>query len=143
MRRGRAIIIDREAGPKALRPMVAAARSAMADGRPIAIFPEGTRTPVGVRRPYHPGIAVLYMQLGLPVVPVALNSGLFWGRRSFLKRSGKILVEFLPPIEPGLDRRHFMAELERRIEDSTARLIVESKRAENISRTIAATSEEH
>ncbi|MFH1340639.1 MAG: lysophospholipid acyltransferase family protein [Pseudomonadota bacterium] len=143
MRRGRAIIIDREAGAKALRPMVAAARSAMIDGRPIAIFPEGTRTPVGVRRPYHPGVAVLYMQLGLPVVPVALNSGLFWGRRSLMKRSGKILVEFLPPIEPGLDRRHFMAALERRIEDATAMLIAESKRAENISRGIPASSGEH
>lgn len=136
MRRGRAIIIDREAGPKALRPMVAAARAAVADGRPIAIFPEGTRTPVGIRRPYHPGVAVLYIQLGLPVVPVALNSGLFWRRRSLLKRSGKILVEFLPPIEPGLDRRHFMTTLERRIEEATAMLIVESKRAENVTRAL-------
>ena len=88
MRRGQAIVIDRDAGPRALKPMVAAARSAVAEGRPIAIFPEGTRTPAGVRRAYQPGVAALYMQLGLPIVPVALNSGLFWGRRSFLKRSG-------------------------------------------------------
>lgn len=142
MRRGQAIIIDRDAGPKALRPMVAAARSAIADGRSIAIFPEGTRTSVGVRRPYHPGVAALYMQLGLPVVPVALNSGLFWGRRSFLKQSGKILVEFLPPIEPGLDRRHFMEALERRIEDATARLIIESQRAAHIPLVIPAASGE-
>ena len=66
------------------------------------------------------------MQLGLPLVLVALNSGLFWGRRSFLKRPGRILVEFLPPIEPGLDRRHVMAELERRIEKATATLVNES-----------------
>lgn len=138
MKRGQAIVIDRDAGPKALRPMVAAARSAVANGRPIAIFPEGTRTPVGVRQPYQPGVAALYMQLGLPIVPVALNSGLFWRRRSFLKRSGRVFVEFLPPIEPGLDRRSVMTELERRIEDATAMLIVESKRAENISRVVPA-----
>lgn len=143
MRRGQAIVIDRDAGPKALKPMVAAARSAVAQGRPIAIFPEGTRTPVGVRRPYQPGVAALYMQLGLPIVPVALNSGLFWGRRSFLKRSGRILVEFLPPIEPRLDRRHVMTELERRIESATAMLIAESMRAEIISHAMPATSEEH
>ena len=134
MRRGGAIIIDRDAGSKALRPMVAAARAAASQGRPIMIFPEGTRTREGARQSYQPGIAALYMQLHLPVVPVALNSGLFWGRRSFRKRPGKILVEFLPPIEPGLDRRSFMSELERRIEDSTASLIAESKLMENVSR---------
>jgi 1-acyl-sn-glycerol-3-phosphate acyltransferase len=128
MRRGKAIVIDREAGAKTLRPMVAAARAAVAAGRPIAIFPEGTRTPVGVQEPYNPGVAALCAQLQLPIVPVALNSGLFWSRRSFLKRPGKILVEFLPAIESGLDRRHVMAELERRIERATANLIAESAR---------------
>ncbi len=129
MRRGKAIVIDRKAGAKSLRPMVAAARAAVAAGRPIAIFPEGTRTPVDARHSYHPGVAVLYAQLQLPIVPVALNSGLFWSRRSFLKRPGKILVEFLPAIEPGLDRRHVMAELERKIEEATANLVAESDRA--------------
>jgi 1-acyl-sn-glycerol-3-phosphate acyltransferase len=127
MRRGKAIVIDRKAGAKSLRPMVAAARAAVAAGRPIAIFPEGSRTPVGVRRSYHPGVAALYAQLQLPIVPVALNSGLFWSRRSFLKRPGKILVEFLPTIEPGLDRRHVMAELEGRIEQKTAKLVAETE----------------
>jgi 1-acyl-sn-glycerol-3-phosphate acyltransferase len=135
MRRGGAIVIDRDAGPKALRPMVAAARAAAIQGRPIMIFPEGTRTREGARQAYQPGIAALYMQLHLLVIPVALNSGLFWGRRSFRKRPGRILVEFLRPIEPGLDRRSFMLELERRIEDATALLIAESKRVENISRS--------
>lgn len=143
MRKGQAIVIDRDAGPKAVRPMLAAARSAVADGRPIAIFPEGTRTQVGVRRTYQPGVAVLYMQLGLPIVPVALNSGLFWGRRSFLKRPGRIIVEFLPSIEPKLDRRRLMPELERRIEDATAMLVAESKRNENVSRAIPATYNRH
>jgi len=135
MRRGKAIIIDREAGARALRPMVAAARSAVAEDRPIAIFPEGTRTPVGARGSYQPGVAALYMQLGLPLVPVALNSGLFWSRRSFLKRPGNILVEFLPAIEPGLDRRHVMAELERRIEQATVMLVAESHKAQEIPQT--------
>jgi 1-acyl-sn-glycerol-3-phosphate acyltransferase len=128
MRRGKAIVIDRKAGAKSLRPMVAAARAAVAAGRPIAIFPEGTRTPVGARHSYHPGVAALYAQLQLPIVPVALNSGLFWSRRSFLKRPGKILVEFLPTIGPGLDRRLVMAELEGRIEKKTAKLVAESDR---------------
>jgi 1-acyl-sn-glycerol-3-phosphate acyltransferase len=132
MRKGKAIVIDRNAGARALRPMVAAARSAAEEGRPIAIFPEGTRTPVGARQPYHPGVAALYLQLGLPLVPVALNSGLFWGRRSYMKRPGRILVEFLPAIEPGLDRRKVMAELERRIEETTASLVSESVEMENV-----------
>ena len=132
MRRGKAIMIDRNAGAKALRPMVAAARSAVAEGRPIAIFPEGTRTAVGFRGSYQPGVAALYMQLGLPLVPVALNSGLFWGRRSFRKRPGRILVEFLPAIEPGLDRRHVMAELERRVEQATAMLVTESNGVDDL-----------
>ncbi len=140
MKRGKAIVIDRNAGAKALRPMVAGARSAIAAGRPIAIFPEGTRTPVGARKPYQPGVAALYMQLGLPLVPVALNSGLFWGRHSFLKRPGRILVEFLPAIEPGLDRRHVMVELERRIEQATAMLVAESNGTEGISHAIPARS---
>ena len=142
MKRGGAIIIDRNARAKALKPMVVAARSAAAEGRPIVIFPEGTRTGVGAHGPYHPGVAALYTQLGLPIVPVALNSGLFWGRRSFLKRSGKILVEFLPAIESGLDRRHVLADLERRIEQATAMLVAESKAVENTSQGIPATSEQ-
>jgi 1-acyl-sn-glycerol-3-phosphate acyltransferase len=141
MRKGKAIVIDRNAGAKALRPMVTAARAAAAEGRPIAIFPEGTRTPVGARRPYQPGVAALYMQLGLPLVPVALNSGLFWGRRSFLKRPGRILVEFLPAIEPGLDRKRVMAELEHRIEHTTALLVAESNGLETFSHAIPIVSE--
>lgn len=131
MRRGKAIIIDRKAGAKALRPMVAAARSAAAAGRPIAIFPEGTRTLVGGLPSYQPGVAALYKQLGLPLVPVALNSGLFWSRWSFLKHPGRIVVQFLPAIEPGLDRRHVMSELERRIEQATAMLVAKSHKAQD------------
>jgi 1-acyl-sn-glycerol-3-phosphate acyltransferase len=90
------------------------------------MFPEGTRVAPGRRRAYQPGIAALYLQLERPVVPVALNSGMYWSRRSFLKRPGRIVVEFLEPIEPGLDRRSFMAELERRLEGASERLLAEA-----------------
>ncbi len=121
------IRIDRGHGTKALRSLIEGGRKAVERGSPVVIFPEGTRTPPGERRTYHPGVAALYKQLALPVVPVALNSGLFWGRRSFAKRPGTILVEFLEPIEPGLDRKAFMAELERRIETATDALVAEAK----------------
>jgi 1-acyl-sn-glycerol-3-phosphate acyltransferase len=117
------IVIDRKAGPQAMRKMIAQGRAAAATGRPIVIFPEGTRGPVGGKLPYQPGVAGLYTQLGLPMVPMALNSGLFWGRESFLKRPGLITVRILPPIAPGLDRRAALAELERSIETATAELV--------------------
>jgi 1-acyl-sn-glycerol-3-phosphate acyltransferase len=121
------IAVDRKAGAGALRRLVAAGQRAAALGRPIVIFPEGTRTAPGTRRPYHPGVAALYRQLGLPLVPVAVNSGVFWGRRSFRKRPGRITVEILPPIPPGGDRRAVMVELENRIETATARLVAEAE----------------
>ncbi len=110
------IPVDRQGGSRALRKMVAAARRAAAAGRPIVIFPEGTRVAPGQHRPYQPGVAALYGQLGIPVVPVALNSGLFWRRRGFLKQPGTITLEFLPPIAPGLPRKAFLARLEEAIE---------------------------
>ena len=120
--------IDRAGGGRALRALIDDCRAALARGSSIVIFPEGTRAPVGERNPYQPGIAALYRHLGCPVVPVALNSGLFWRRRGFIKRPGRIVVEFLPPIEPGLDRDAFMAELEHRIEGATERLIAAARR---------------
>lgn len=117
------IAIDRRGGAAALKHMVRAAERARDAGRPIVIFPEGTRTAVGARTPYQPGVIALYRQLGLPLVPVAVNSGLFWGRRRFLRRPGRITVEILPPIAPGGERRRVLAELEARIETATARLV--------------------
>lgn len=116
------IAVDRSGGAKALRSLITQAQALAAAGRPIVIYPEGSRTAPGQRRPYQPGIAALYRQLGLPVVPVALNSGLFWGRRSFRKQPGCISLEILPPIPPGLDRKVFLEELESRIEGESARL---------------------
>jgi len=119
------IPVDRKGGAKALRKMVAAAKAAAALGRPIVIFPEGTRVAPEQHRPYHPGVAALYGQLQVPVVPEALNSGLFWRRNSFWKRPGTITLEFLPPIEPGLQRRDFLTRLETAIEVRSRTLATE------------------
>jgi 1-acyl-sn-glycerol-3-phosphate acyltransferase len=121
------IPVDRGAGASALKHMLARARRATAEDRPIAIFPEGTRTAVGARLPYHPGVAALYTQLNIPLVPVAVNSGVFWSRRSFLKRPGRIVLEILPAIPPGRPRRKVMVELEGEIEAATARLVAEAQ----------------
>jgi len=126
MRAG-SIRIDRGRASRALRSLVEGGRAAAGRGCSVLIFPEGTRRAPDDPPDYKPGVAALYVALGLPVVPVALNSGLFWGRRSFRKRPGRIALEFLDPIPPGLDRKTFMAELERRIESATARLVAEGR----------------
>jgi 1-acyl-sn-glycerol-3-phosphate acyltransferase len=117
------IFVQRDLGAAALRRMAADARERAAQGRDIVIFPEGTRRAPGAPPAYRPGIALLYEALGLPCVPVALNSGVFWPRRSLLRRPGTIIVEFLPAIEPGLPRKQFVALLQERIETASARLI--------------------
>jgi 1-acyl-sn-glycerol-3-phosphate acyltransferase len=126
--RAGSIVINRKAGVGALRHMVAAARAAVAAGRPIVIFPEGTRVMPGARLPYQPGVYALAQALSLPVVPAAVNSGLFWRRRGFIKRPGRIILEFLEPIPPGLLRREMMTLLEDHIETATAALIAEASR---------------
>ena len=117
------IAVDRSGKAAALKQMVRDANRAFAEGRQIIIFPEGTRVAPGVHKPYQPGIAALYGQLDVPVVPVALNSGMFWGRGSFLKKPGVIQVQYLPPIAPGLNRKAFMAELESRLEPAAKALL--------------------
>ncbi len=118
------IAIDRSAGAKALRQMAAQARGVIAEERPIVIFPEGTRKAPGAPADYKPGIAGLYTQIGAPCVPVALNSGQFWCG-GFLKRPGRIVIEFLPVIPAGLKRAEFMRTLEESIEGATAKLLAE------------------
>jgi 1-acyl-sn-glycerol-3-phosphate acyltransferase len=115
--------------------MVGAARPIAAAGRQIVIFPEGTRVAPGERRRYQPGVAALYRALELPVVPAAVNSGLFWGRRSFVKRSGRIVLEFLEPLPVGWSRPRFMATLEERIETVSAKLLREGLSATKVSST--------
>ena len=128
--RAGAIPINRKGGAKALKGMITDVGKALSLGRRVVIFPEGTRTAPGESKPYNPGVAAIYKGAGVPVVPVALNSGLFWQRRSFLKRPGIITIEFLQPIAPGLDRKEFMNELRSKIEEACSRLALEG-RAEN------------
>lgn len=129
LRRSGAVAVDRAGGAGALKRLVADAKRYVAAGHSLYIFPEGTRTAPGTRRPYHPGVAALYTQLGIPVVPVALNSGLFWRRRAFIKLPGTITLKVLEPIAPGLERHAFMTELEKRIEGETEKLVA-GRRAE-------------
>ena len=117
------IAIDRSARSQALSGMTQAARNAAAEGRPIVIFPEGTRAAPHEKRPYKNGVAALYQELNIPVVPMALNSGVFWPRNSFLKKRGTITVEILPPIQAGLSREEMMQRLRDSLEPATARLI--------------------
>lgn len=126
-RKLRMVEVDRSAGARALKQMVRGAAAAVAEGRPVVIFPEGTRTTPGVRAEYQPGVAALYRQLGLPVVPVALNSGVYWPRRRFLKRPGTLVVEFLPPLPPGLPRDVFTSRLTQAIEEGSERLLGEAQ----------------
>jgi len=121
-----AIAVDREGGGMALKKMVADAKDRVARDMPVVIFPEGTRASPRARQPYHPGVSAFYSRIDVPVIPVALNSGLFWGRRSFVKRPGVITIEFLPAMKTGLKRREFMAILETTIETASDRLIDEA-----------------
>jgi 1-acyl-sn-glycerol-3-phosphate acyltransferase len=116
------IAVDRGGKASALKKMVRETEATFAAGRSIVIFPEGTRTAPGQHKSYQPGIAALYTQLSVPVVPVALNSGLFWGRKAFLKKPGTITLRILPAIPPGLDRKTFMKRLESAIEDASGAL---------------------
>ena len=124
-KKARMIAIDRSSGASAIRRLIAQGKAAIAARRPIVIFPEGHRVAPGATPDYKPGVAALYRQLGVPCVPAAVNSGLFWPRRKMLRRPGTIVLEFLEPIPAGLDRETFMAELETRIESATAKLLSE------------------
>ena len=119
------IPVDRDKGPAALRRMLREAKKRIDDRREIIIFPEGTRRAPGAPPDYKTGIVLLYDALDVPCVPVALNSGLFWRRRSILRRPGTIIVEILAPIPAGLPKAEFLLRLEAAIEDLSNRLLVE------------------
>ena len=114
------VAVDRSAGMRALRKLRDDAVAVRDSGRSLLIFPQGTRVAPGATQKYEIGVFALYEATGLRVVPIALNSGHVWGRNSWLKRPGRIEVEFLPPIAPGLSRRDFMAALESAIETRMA-----------------------
>jgi 1-acyl-sn-glycerol-3-phosphate acyltransferase len=121
--KGRMVPIDRSKGSRALAAMTERARIELADNRQLIIFPEGTRRPAGAEPRYKHGVAHLYVAEGVPCIPIALNSGLFWPRRSIRRIPGTVVVEILDPIQPGLAKDDFFARLQDEIETASARLI--------------------
>ncbi len=122
------IPVDRAAGKDALGAMTKAFRAALAEGRQVIIFPEGTRRAPEAEPSYKLGILFLYAGGQAPCLPVALNSGLFWERRGFLRRPGTIRVDVLDPIPPGVNRRAFFRRLQGDIETATAALVAQGRR---------------
>ena len=123
--KARSVPVDRSAGSQALTLMNLRARDEVRRGRQLMIFPEGTRRPAGAPPAYKFGVAHLYTNLGVPCLPIALNSGLYWPRRRFIRRPGTIVVEILEPIPPGLPRDVFFREVQTRIEEASDRLLAE------------------
>ena len=127
--KGRMVAVNRGAGSAALADMAERARVELAAKRQLIIFPEGTRRPPGAEPRYKYGVAHLYAAEGVPCVPVALNSGLFWPRRSILRHPGTVVVEILDPIPPGLGKDEFFKRLQTTMETATARLLDEGRRS--------------
>jgi 1-acyl-sn-glycerol-3-phosphate acyltransferase len=125
--KGRMVPVHRGAGAQALADMIERARIELADNRQLIIFPEGTRRPAGAEPRYKVGVMHLYAAEGVPCVPIALNSGLFWPRRSLRRIPGTVIAEILDPIPPGMDKDVFFARLQNDIETATARLIEEGR----------------
>jgi len=117
------ILIDRSKGTSAMRLMLDKAQERISKGYNIIIFPEGTRTAPGSEPKYNPGVALLYERCQVPVIPAALNTGYFWPKNSFKRFPGVVRFSFLPPIEQGLERRAFLAELEKQVETECQKLI--------------------
>jgi 1-acyl-sn-glycerol-3-phosphate acyltransferase len=126
--KARMIPVDRGKGSQALAALSVSAREELAQGRQIIIFPEGTRRAPGAEPSYKYGVVHLYAETGVTCLPIALNSGLFWPRRSFRRYPGTIVAEILDPVPPGLDKQVFADTLKQTIETATARLIAEGER---------------
>ena len=116
------IVIDRSNGMKSLKSLITQGKKSIDNNFSILIFPEGRRGAYGEPGNYQSGIGILYQELNVPVVPIALNSGKFWARRSKFKKPGCITLEFLDPIPAGLPRTEFMQLLQERIESGCAKL---------------------
>ena len=117
------VAIDRAKGGRALLAVLRRAEEEVKRGRQFVIFPEGTRTAPGAPPHYKAGVGMVYADCGVPCLPVALNSGLFWPRRTFMRYPGTLVVEFLDPIPPGLKREEFLTRLESVIEGATGRIV--------------------
>src|SRR5437763_331254 len=124
---GGQIGIDRSQGRNALAQIIEQAGAVLRAGRQVYIYPEGTRRAPGAEPQYKMGVAHLYAATGAPCLPVALNTGMYWGRRGFRRRPGVAVIEFLPVIPPGLDRDVFFARLQSDIEGASRRLMEEAK----------------
>lgn len=125
----RNVPIDRKGGSRTLTKLIRVAHEEIRrdGGRQIVLFPEGTRRPPGAEPQYRFGVAALYSGLDVPCVPVGLNSGVYWPRRSLRLKRGTILVEILSPIAPGLQRDQFFERIQADIEMSSNRLLRESQ----------------
>jgi 1-acyl-sn-glycerol-3-phosphate acyltransferase len=130
LRRAEMIGIDRTSGRAALQQAVERSRGMLSEGRCILIFPEGTRTKPGAAPSYKVGVAHIYSATGAACLPAALNTGVFWPRRSFRKYPGRVVIEFLPLIEPGLKRPEFIKALETSIESASNKLLAEAIEAD-------------
>lgn len=124
------IFIDRENKTSTIRDLLSKSRDAVASNRSLFIFPEGTRTKPGENIPYQRGISLLYRDLNIPVVPVALNTGTFWGRKSMFKRPGMIIIDIQPAIPAGLERDQFMDVLQTTINTASDRLLETTEKKE-------------
>ena len=122
------IAIDRSAGVKALLDMTRRARAAVRSGCQLVIFPEGTRRAPGAPPDYKTGFAQIYSACGVPCLPIALNSGLFWPRRTFMRYPGTLVVEFLDPLPAGLPKQEFLGRVETAIEEATGRIVEAGRR---------------
>jgi 1-acyl-sn-glycerol-3-phosphate acyltransferase len=120
------IAVDRKKGGDAMPALMADAKGAISRGCRIVIFPEGTRKAPLADPDYRFGVARMYAALNVPVVPVALNSGLYWGRNSLILWPGTAKAEFLPPILPGLTPEEFLNQLRDAIETRSNALIAEA-----------------
>ena len=124
------IAVDRGQGRAALQQVSRGARAVLDAGRQVFIFPEGTRRAPGDPAVYKAGISFVYSETGASCLPVAVNSGLFWPRESFLRRPGTAVIEFLPVIPPGLPRQVFQARMSEGVEAASARLMAEAVQAD-------------
>lgn len=120
------ILVKRDKAASALKAMIRDGRDRVEQGREIVIFPEGTRRAAGAPPDYKPGYVALYEALDIPCVPLALNSGVYWPRRSLLRQPGTIVVEFLEPLPPGLPRKILRQRIEQQIEQASDRLLAEA-----------------
>lgn len=126
LRKFQMVSIDRTKGKQAMALMLPAAKSVLNNGRPLMIFPEGTRKLPGAAPDYKHGFARMYTELNAPIVPVALNTGIFWPKMSILRYPGKIIISILPAIPPGLSHEEAYEQTQKAIEEETQNILTET-----------------